>query len=305
MIGREGEAAMSTGVGLRLPIIGKGEIEKRPFRDLSARGLHRIVPPGSAPAVFNLRRKLRGIAHCHAAPQQRPEYSVHQSPRPAIHQRQGGRDQCMIRRAKADLLREREPQDHPSLAVVGQPLPRGAVDPRVEVGKTAQALRRRWPPRAHGLAVANCGRAGAAASSVCPRRRTASSICKAARRAPTPSTLGMSRSDASSWRDETPEAPRRPSPSQPFAASAQAAAARRANAAGRRGEAARPNALRRLGEEGHRDRFLDALRLAAAGKAARRAPGRHWLCRQSARRPRRRSACRCLFPRQAGQGPAR
>ena len=69
----------------------------------------------------------------------------------------------MIRRAEADLLREREPKDHPRLAVVGQALPRGAVDQRVEVGKTAQRFAGDGDRERHGRAAARL-RIGAARS---------------------------------------------------------------------------------------------------------------------------------------------
>ena len=65
---------------------------------------------------------------------------MHQPPRAAVDQRQRGRDQRMVRRAEPDLLRERQPQHHPRLAVVGQALARGAVDQRVEIGQPAQRL---------------------------------------------------------------------------------------------------------------------------------------------------------------------
>jgi len=65
---------------------------------------------------------------------------VNQPPRAAIHQRQSGRDQGMLRSSKADLLGKRRPKDHSSLTVVGEPLPRCAVNQRVEVRHPPQDL---------------------------------------------------------------------------------------------------------------------------------------------------------------------
>ena len=60
--------------------------------------------------------------------------------RPALDQRQGGRDQRMVGGVEADLLRQREAQHHPRLGVVGQRQPRRAVDQRIDVGQAAQRL---------------------------------------------------------------------------------------------------------------------------------------------------------------------
>ena len=65
---------------------------------------------------------------------------MHQPPRAAVDQRQCGRDQRVVGRLETNLLREREPQHHASLRIVWQPLPRGAVDQRVEIGQAAQGL---------------------------------------------------------------------------------------------------------------------------------------------------------------------
>ncbi len=46
----------------------------------------------------------------------------------------------MLGRAEPDLLRKRDPQHHPRLAVVGKPLSRRAVDQVIEVGHPPKHL---------------------------------------------------------------------------------------------------------------------------------------------------------------------
>ena len=76
----------------------------------------------------------------------------------------------------------------------------------------------------------------------------------------------------------------------------------------RRGEA-RPHALRRLGEEGHRDRFLGwrsiffVARRAAEHRFQQLVDARP--CRSAGRRPRRQAACRCRALWRCGEAPAR
>ena len=91
--------------------------------------------------------------------------------------------------------------------------------------------------------------------------------------------------------------------SQPVAARARAASRRARRAAARaKREAARPDPLRRLGEEGHRRRFLDAPRSLRARRPRQQPPERPRRptpARRAARRPQRRSACRRRSPRRA------
>ena len=147
---------------------------------------------------------------------------MHQPARAAVDQRQGGRDQRMVGRAEADLLGEREAQHHPRLANRREARCRVALS----ISASRSGIRRSASP---AMATASAWSAGgrpraacAAASSVCPRRSTASSICSAARRAPTPSTLGIGRPRTSSWRHETAQASRSARLSQPVAAGARA-----------------------------------------------------------------------------------
>src|SRR5690242_5354386 len=103
--------------------------------------------------------------------------------------------------------------------------------------------------------------ADAALSSVWPLRSTESSIRSAACRAPNPSTLGMKPFNSHLRRDETPEASRSARASEPFAPHPGTGADNRTTTARRRRDEARSDALRRLGEEGYRGRFLERLRL--------------------------------------------
>ena len=65
---------------------------------------------------------------------------MHQTSRPAVHERQGRRDQRMLRSPEPRLLGERQSQHHARLAVVWEPLPRRAIDQRVEVRDPPQNL---------------------------------------------------------------------------------------------------------------------------------------------------------------------
>jgi hypothetical protein len=65
---------------------------------------------------------------------------MHQPPRPTIDERQRRRHQRMFRRSEADLLREREAEDHACLAVVRKALPGRTIDQRVEVRKPTQCF---------------------------------------------------------------------------------------------------------------------------------------------------------------------
>ncbi len=67
---------------------------------------------------------------------------MHQPPGTAIDQGQRGGDHRVVGRAEPDPLRQREADDHARLRIVGQALPRGAVDQRIEVGDPAQCLAR-------------------------------------------------------------------------------------------------------------------------------------------------------------------
>ncbi len=58
----------------------------------------------------------------------------------AVNQGQSGRDQRVVWRSEANLLRECEAQDRARLRILGQRALRGAVDQRVEVGQAAQRL---------------------------------------------------------------------------------------------------------------------------------------------------------------------
>ena len=192
MARRERDAAVLGRIGLRFRIVGEAEVERRALGDLAARRRDDLLAPRGAPALLD-RSGRRGASIAGTpAPEQGAEHAVDQPARAAVDQRQGGRDQRMVGRAEPDLLRQREPQHHPRLAVVGQALAGRAVDQRVEVGQAAQRLAGdRQRERLVGGRQA-CA-AAAAASSVCPRRSTASSICSAAWRAPRPSTLGIGR----------------------------------------------------------------------------------------------------------------
>ena len=138
---RERHAAVRGRIGLRLGIVGEAQVERRALGDLAARGFDDLLAPGRAPSAA---RPLRAGAapRCGGRPraEQRAEHAVDQPARAAVDQRQSGRDQRMVGRAEADLLREREAQHHPRLAIVGQALAGRAVDQRVEVGQAAQRL---------------------------------------------------------------------------------------------------------------------------------------------------------------------
>ena len=89
-----------------------------------------------------LLQEVVGVHRGHAPTEQGPEHTVHQSARPAIHQRQSGGDQRVVRGSEPDLLGEGEAQNHPRFAVVGQSLPGRAVDQCIEVGEPPQRLAR-------------------------------------------------------------------------------------------------------------------------------------------------------------------
>ena len=61
-----------------------------------------------------------------------------QAARAAIDKRQGRCHDRMLRSAETNPLREREPEDHPRLDIIGQALPRRAVDQRIQVGQPPQ-----------------------------------------------------------------------------------------------------------------------------------------------------------------------
>ena len=139
---RERGAAMFSSVSLRLCIVGKGQVERRPLA-ICRRAACMTSSPQAARHRSSTSAGRPGASYrLNALAQQCAEHPVNQPPRAAVDQRQRGRDQCMVRRAEADLLRERETDHHPRLAVVGQSLARGAVDQRVEVRQPAQRLAR-------------------------------------------------------------------------------------------------------------------------------------------------------------------
>jgi hypothetical protein len=122
---------------LRLFIIGEAEVERRAHRDLTSGGLDHGLSPGRAPALLDLGQEVRS-ARRHSASEQGPKNAVHQPSRSPVNERQSSRDERVVGRAQADLLSEREAQNHPRLAVVGQPLPGRAVDQRIEIRHAAQ-----------------------------------------------------------------------------------------------------------------------------------------------------------------------
>jgi hypothetical protein len=65
---------------------------------------------------------------------------VDEATRSTVDQRQSRADQRVLRSAEADFLRKRDTQDHARLAVIGEALPSGAVDQRIEVGHSPQHL---------------------------------------------------------------------------------------------------------------------------------------------------------------------
>ena len=125
------------------------------MRDRSAGGFDHRLAPGRSPAGFNVAGKRWRFRQVDPLAEERSKNAVDQPPRSAIDQRQGGGDQRMIGGAEPGLLGEREPENHPRLAVVRQTLPGRAVDQRVEVGESTQRF-----PRNRGCQRGIDGRQG-------------------------------------------------------------------------------------------------------------------------------------------------
>ena len=63
-----------------------------------------------------------------------------QPPRATVDQRQRRRDQRMVRCSETDFLRKGEPQHHPRLAVVREPLSSRAIDESIEIRQPPKRL---------------------------------------------------------------------------------------------------------------------------------------------------------------------
>ncbi len=100
--------------------------------------MEHVGAPTGQPALLDLGGEIGRIHDREAAAQQGSEHAMDQPARTAVDQRQRGRHDRMVGRAEPDLLRQREPQHHPRLGVVGQVEPGGGVDQHVEVGQAAQ-----------------------------------------------------------------------------------------------------------------------------------------------------------------------
>ena len=125
-------------------------------------------------------------------PEQGAEYAVQKSSRSSIDQRQSGCDEQHGRAcAEPDLLREREPQRHARLRNRRE----GAGGSRCRSGRrgreAAAESRPRWRSRGPVGRRQIARGSGRGAVQRLPLRRTASSIRRAALRAPGPSTLGI------------------------------------------------------------------------------------------------------------------
>ena len=168
MARRERDPAVLCRIGLGVGIVGKTEVERRPLRDLAARGLNRLVAPRRAPALFDRFGQMRCLDRRHAAAQQGAEHAMDQPPRPAVDQRQCGRDQRHDRACRARFF-ARAPGAAPSA-----PSNRRAAGCRVALSISAsRSGRRRSDSPAIAIASAWSAAGGrapasAAASSVCP-----------------------------------------------------------------------------------------------------------------------------------------
>jgi hypothetical protein len=133
VVGRERYAAVIGGISLGVRRLRESQIERRSLCDLATGGINNLLSPSRAPALFHALGQVRRLIHRNATPQQVSEHAMDESARTAVDKRKRSRDQGMIRRRQADLLRERKSEHHPSFAVVGQALACRAVDQRVEV----------------------------------------------------------------------------------------------------------------------------------------------------------------------------
>ena len=275
MARRQRNAAMSPGIGCRCLGRGEAEVERRARDDLPPRRLDDIVAPRVRSSAARPRRAGA------AAPTRRSRAEA----------------ACRARRAPAGAVRRR-----PAASAVATSACSGVPSPifwasairstiralessgsrcrvALSISASRSGSRRSTSP---AMAMAKPWSAGArprdpcaAESSVRPRRSTASSICSAARRAATPSVLGIGASQCSSCRNETAQPISiRPRPCPSRRRVPEPGAAGRRRAARWRGAKARPHPLRRLGEEGHRDRFLNAFGPRRPRQHAARAPRR-------------------------------
>ncbi len=136
MVARQRGPAKRLGFG----IVGEAQVERRTLGDLTPRRLNDVIAPRLSPALLDGIGEARRVERRNAAAEQRPEHAMDQAAGAAIDQRQRGRDQCVIGGAEPHLLRKREAQHGPRLAVVGQALAGGAVDQAVEVRQAAHGL---------------------------------------------------------------------------------------------------------------------------------------------------------------------
>ena len=140
MVGGERHPAIGRRIGLRGFVVREAEVERRAADDLPAGGFDSFLAPRLPPAHLDRIGQARRLDRLDPAAEQGAEHAVDQPPRAAVDQRQSGGDDRMVGGLQPDLLRQREAKHHACLGIVGQALPGGAVDQRVEVGQPAKRL---------------------------------------------------------------------------------------------------------------------------------------------------------------------
>ena len=118
----------------------EAQVERGTGDDRAPRRGGDLWPPRPRPALEHRAGQQGQFERGDSLAQEGAQHAVDQLARPALDQRQGGRDQRVVGGAQPNLLRQRQAQHHSRLGVVGQRQPRRAVDQRVDVGQPAQRL---------------------------------------------------------------------------------------------------------------------------------------------------------------------
>ena len=141
--------------GRRTRILDR-QIERRCRRQRCARPVEHLRPPGCAPSLHHACGQGGALGQLGPAARQRAEHTMHQPSRPALDQRQAGRDGRVRRRPQHQSLHQRDPEHRPRLHIGREPLRGCAIDQRIEIDQMAahlggnryaeRAIRRRQSP---------------------------------------------------------------------------------------------------------------------------------------------------------------
>ena len=216
---RERHAAVLGRKGLRFRVVGEAEIERRALGDLPPRGRNHVLAPGRAPALLDRlrqgaeRRSAAGRAEAMCRARHAPAAAGRRRPAASAVATSG-----VIGRAEADLLREREAQHHARLAESSGSRWRVALS----ISASRSGRRRSVSPaiakasaRSRRRQVARGGQR--AFERLAAAKHRIEHLQRRAARADAFSAWHWP-SRSSSWRHETPEAPRAARAPQPLAA---------------------------------------------------------------------------------------